>query len=47
LVGCRQVSGDGMRSLADLTALTSLDVSWCGRVSDNGLRALASLIEGD
>jgi hypothetical protein len=38
------VSDDGLRALASLTVLTSLDLGRCGQVSDDGLRALAGLI---
>ena len=39
----RQVSDDGLRALADLTALTYLNLGYCGQVSDDGLLALVSL----
>jgi hypothetical protein len=42
-VGCSQVSDEGLRALADLTALTKLNLARCEQVSDEGLRGLASL----
>jgi hypothetical protein len=40
---CDEVSDDGLRLLAGLTALTGLNLKYCMQVSDNGLQALAGL----
>jgi hypothetical protein len=39
----KRVADDGLRSLVGLTALTSINLSFCGQVTDNVLRELAGL----
>jgi F-box/leucine-rich repeat protein 14 len=40
--GCN-VTDEGLQALSSLTALSTLNLSWCGRVTAEGLQTLNSL----